>query len=337
MQDFIAYKNKKNFPPEAKDIMRLTAPKFEEVMTAYQPPAEQVRARGEAKTVLDNATARVIKPEDEEAACYYGQGTKWCTAATRGNNMFNHYKNTGDMFIILPKQPEHDGEKYQLHFYSEQFMNEDDDPVDLQWLLVQRFPELLEPFKELEPQIGDYVSFTDDSTLMALWELIGQAAQDAVWENISDWEASDDYYHKWRSEEAEKRGYVTDDGEVDWDKVHEDDDLNSYTDFNDHAGDYERDFMAVQNANAKQIKAFAHEVWESGDTEGTPSLSDLEELFAGMLESESRQEMESITQYLQRKVFVRKNFKTGPDGKIKDGSIIGKVGDWTVGVNWDRR
>jgi hypothetical protein len=337
LQDFIAYKNRRDFPPEAKDIMRLAADKFEAVMTAYQPPPDQARARGKSKTLLDNEIARVIVPQDEEAACYYGQGTRWCTAATRGNNMFNHYNSTGTVFIILPKHPKHEGEKYQLHFYSEQFMDESDDPVDLQWLLVERFPELLEPFKKLEPQIADYVSFTDDATLMALWKLIGEAVQDAVWDNISDWEASDDYYHRWRSEEAEKRGYMTVDGEVDWDKVHEDDDLNSYTDFNDHAGQYERDFMAVQDADAKQIKAFAHEVWENGDTDGTPSLSDLEELFAGMLETESRQEMESLTQFLQSKVFIRKNFKKGPDGKIKNGSIIGDVGLWTVGVNWGRR
>jgi hypothetical protein len=306
-------------------------------MTSYQPPPDQARARGQSKTLLDNDVARVIVPEDEEAACYYGQGTRWCTAATRGNNMFNHYNNTGKMYIILPKKPKHDGEKYQLHFYSEQFMNEDDEPVDLQWLLVKRFPELLEPFKKIEPQIADYVAFTDDETLLALWKLVGQAAQDAVWDNISDWEASDDYYHRWQKEEAIKRGYVDSDGEVDWDKVHEDDDINDYTEFNDHAGAYVRDFNNVYDANAQYIKNFAHEVWLDGDSEGTPSLSDLEELFAGMIETESRNDSNSISEFLQRSVFVRKDFKTDPDGKIKDGSIIGKVGQWTVGVNWGRR
>ena len=51
-----------------------------------------------------------------DAACYYGQGTRWCTAATRGKNYFSEYHNESPLLIILPKEPQYPGEKYQLHF-----------------------------------------------------------------------------------------------------------------------------------------------------------------------------------------------------------------------------
>ena len=45
--------------------------------------------KGDSKQIYDDEHIRVIVPKDEEAACYYGQGTRWCTAS-KNNNMFKH-------------------------------------------------------------------------------------------------------------------------------------------------------------------------------------------------------------------------------------------------------
>ena len=82
----------------------------------------------EAKKVYEDNDWTVIVPETERASCYYGKGTQWCTAATNGNNMFDHYHEQGDLYIIINKQ--NPDEKYQFHFESSQFMDVHDSEID---------------------------------------------------------------------------------------------------------------------------------------------------------------------------------------------------------------
>ena len=44
----------------------------------------------------------VVNPLTQEASCYYGKGTKWCTAAD-SNHQFNQYNQDGKLFYILDK------------------------------------------------------------------------------------------------------------------------------------------------------------------------------------------------------------------------------------------
>src|SRR3989304_9982442 len=57
----------------------------------------------------------------EKASCKYGKGTRWCTAAKK-DNQFDEYTEvdpeTGEkqrLYILIPKNPKHPGEKYQGH------------------------------------------------------------------------------------------------------------------------------------------------------------------------------------------------------------------------------
>ena len=45
----------------------------------------------------------VVNPLNHEASCYYGKGTKWCTAAT-GDEHFKKYNNEGKLFYIIDKR-----------------------------------------------------------------------------------------------------------------------------------------------------------------------------------------------------------------------------------------
>jgi hypothetical protein len=123
-----------------------------------------------------------------EAACYYGQGTRWCTAC-KNNNMYDYYtKGNKPLYIIIPRQQAYPGEKYQFHFETKQFMNELDRQIGPEGIakLVQRFPELTKILQQpaekysVVPLIGDeYKSIVREFTPVAIKqtsELVNQYA-----------------------------------------------------------------------------------------------------------------------------------------------------------------
>ena len=79
-----------------------------------------------ATKVYEDDRWLIVCPFTEEAACYYGKGTQWCTAATKSNNYFEDYVidyGEGCLYINIDKKT---GRKYQFCFQSEEFMNESD-------------------------------------------------------------------------------------------------------------------------------------------------------------------------------------------------------------------
>lgn len=186
LSDYHRYKNRRDFPADAKDIMRLSASTGSNrlalfnVLSRYTPPDREEANRGSAETVYEDGDVRVIHPKDERAACYYGQGTQWCTAATRSENYFNQYNSEGPLYILLPKNPQRSGEKYQLHFESNQFMNESDNPVDLKMLLKVRFPQLEKVFMKLAPKLQEYIDFIPGDTLMEMYRVGAKIVVDNI-------------------------------------------------------------------------------------------------------------------------------------------------------------
>lgn len=84
------------------------------------------RIKEDAEKVFEDNQWLVIIPHTQEASCYYGKNTQWCTAATDSYNMFNHYNNKGPLFINIRKT---DGKKFQFHFETNSFMDETDTPI----------------------------------------------------------------------------------------------------------------------------------------------------------------------------------------------------------------
>ncbi len=128
--------------------------------TVFEPYKEELEARREKeveqevsekdyRVVIDNEEIKVIVPLTEKGACKYGAGTKWCTAA-RNDNMFEHYNEQGELYIVIPKRPEHIGEKYQIHVELKQVINEVEqvmDESDKEYSiseLTDRFPSLFQ-------------------------------------------------------------------------------------------------------------------------------------------------------------------------------------------------
>lgn len=83
------------------------------------------RIKQDAEKVYEDSDWLILIPKTEEAAKYYGKGTRWCTAATH-NNMFQYYNQDGPLYININKKT---NEKYQFHFESDQFMDSSDAPI----------------------------------------------------------------------------------------------------------------------------------------------------------------------------------------------------------------
>lgn len=80
-----------------------------------------------AEKVYEDERWLVIVPHTKEASCYYGKGTQWCTAADRSNNMFDQYNDDGPLYINIDKL---NNRKYQFHFETNSFMDENDNEID---------------------------------------------------------------------------------------------------------------------------------------------------------------------------------------------------------------
>lgn len=337
-------KQKRNFlPAEARDINRFKTYKAFEDWMYENNIKDKLDAdltdkeidRGDSETVYDGPTARVIVPGNQQAACYYGQGTRWCTAATGSHNYFDHYHRQGTLYIILPKKQEYEGEKYQLHFYSQQFMNEQDDPVDLLWIMRERFPELKELFLELEPHMKSFVAFTDDKVLEGLGKVLGEYIMDHVWEAISEWEHNDDYYYTEQREAAQKYGFWDEENEqIDYDKIEEIERktghnlawVQDYTEYNDEAYRFLRDMRSLENLSADTIRDYADEYLDH-DEEGMVSLTDLPDIYAEAVRASNGDYIASL---LNRGVWLRPGDREHWE-RAGDQYIYGSVGGYTIG------
>lgn len=90
-----------------------------------------------ANKIIDTPNFKVLDLQTEEAAIFYGKGTKWCTAATEAENLFNDYKKTDNVYTILAG-----GRKFQLCMQKDQFKNEQNQDLtkeDIKYL--SKYPE----------------------------------------------------------------------------------------------------------------------------------------------------------------------------------------------------
>ena len=250
MARFHDLSTRKKLPVDRRDINRYK--KYQEMFDTvdwYEDQEPEDETKGKARKAYEDDDVTVVIPEDEAAACKYGRKTRWCTASTKGQNYFDHYNRQGPLYILIPKVPKHDNEKYQLHFPSGQYMDEDDDHVQLRKIIGDRFPGLLQFFMgvpEARDIIKDSVEFADDETLDRITGEIWELARDRVYDLLSDWETSDDYYYEW----LRKEGYMDDDGNLK-------DDAPSYLDYNDEARIFESNMEEFINVGVNELRRIA--------------------------------------------------------------------------------
>ncbi len=137
-----------------KDLRQLyTALKpFENVEIVSNTKASQNIKQSGADKIFEDKDGTVYRLKTQEAACLLGRGTKWCTAATKGDNYFQYYNEKGPLFVIIMKDT---NEKYQFHFESEQFMDSDDQEIDIDEF-AYNYPDIIDAIVLNHPQgLGD--------------------------------------------------------------------------------------------------------------------------------------------------------------------------------------
>jgi len=104
---------------------KLHAGKYEELESKKE---KEIRIKKDAENFYEDNEWVVVIPKTEEASCYYGKGTQWCTSATEVENTFYGYNEDGPLYININKRT---NKKYQFHLDSLEFMDETNRPVDI--------------------------------------------------------------------------------------------------------------------------------------------------------------------------------------------------------------
>lgn len=282
----------------------ITNPEYVEKMQAAEQAA---LPKGKSQVAINNSVVRVIIPHDVESAVYYGQGTQWCTAA-RNNNMFDRYNNQGQMYIFLPKQPEYEGEKYQIHPESGSFMNEQDVPVDPVNLLTVRFGDLLQWFKWNDPNLKKMLVFADDSVLDKALSEIKEIAYEYINDKVYDWEANDDTYHQ----SLDADGFADEDGNIDWERA------PGYLEYNyDAKEEYDR-LIELVNLNSTIVKQVCQKYSE--DVEESPTFKSLDNIVAYIINS-NRDRYGNIESNDAFAEWIQKNVAVDMHGQVTRVSI----------------
>ena len=121
-------KLKTRLPVEQRDINSYSSvSELYNTLKPYLNIQSRSEIKQEAEKVYEDNEWLIIIPHTEEAACYYGANTKWCTAA-KEDNMFDYYNEKGPLYINIHKPT---NRKYQFQFESRQFMDEEDKPIQL--------------------------------------------------------------------------------------------------------------------------------------------------------------------------------------------------------------
>ena len=58
---------------------------------------------GDVEKIYEDNRFVVVSPKTHTASCYYGAGTKWCTATKNSTTHFSTYKGSGELYYIIDK------------------------------------------------------------------------------------------------------------------------------------------------------------------------------------------------------------------------------------------
>ena len=82
---------------------------------------KQIDTEKNLHSIIDNEYFSIYIANTKAESCVLGRKTKWCTAAQSSENLFDSYNYSGPLFIINPKEPGYNGEKYQIHLNIDRF------------------------------------------------------------------------------------------------------------------------------------------------------------------------------------------------------------------------
>jgi len=120
-------------------------------------PRRQVKKVEGGNVVYDDNRFFVVNPLTHQASCYYGKGTKWCTAAD-SDYQFKQYNDDAKLFYILDRTKPTDDPYYKIALLRK--FNGDKTFYDAQDVTIKNIETVLEPnyMKQLIASIDDYLN-----------------------------------------------------------------------------------------------------------------------------------------------------------------------------------
>jgi hypothetical protein len=78
---------------------------------------KEKKAKKEIDRIYEDDNWLIIKPKSYESSCYYGAGTKWCTASKQTPAHFENYSEKGVLYYIIKKEKTFSGEDYKVALF----------------------------------------------------------------------------------------------------------------------------------------------------------------------------------------------------------------------------
>jgi hypothetical protein len=130
-----------------------------ELLSAISEHGNKIRRETEShpggNLVYDDDKFYVVNPLTHDASCYYGKGTKWCTAS-ESDYHFKNFNNEGKLFYIIDKTKQTSDPYYKVAILrnfdgNESYWNAKDDSFQKGWILDT------EEFKKIREKILNYM------------------------------------------------------------------------------------------------------------------------------------------------------------------------------------
>lgn len=99
---------------------------------------------GEFDVLIDNEFYSVIVPKTHRSACYWGSGSRWCTAHSGYDRTYWGYAEKGPIVIIYYKNGDIKN-NIQFHIETSQYMDLEDRPIDPEGMFT-KYPDVLNAF-----------------------------------------------------------------------------------------------------------------------------------------------------------------------------------------------
>ena len=75
---------------------------YKELQARHDAKEREEKAKESSDVIDDADNWMMVRPNDEDGACYYGRGTKWCISATESRNWFDEYTDKeGKVFYFV--------------------------------------------------------------------------------------------------------------------------------------------------------------------------------------------------------------------------------------------
>jgi hypothetical protein len=82
-----------------RDINQL----FDALKKVGESARRTVEITGDVEKIYEDNRFVVVVPNTHKSSCYYGAGTKWCTASKDTDSHFSNYKGNGELYYIIDK------------------------------------------------------------------------------------------------------------------------------------------------------------------------------------------------------------------------------------------